>query len=154
MQDPQQFVLVGGESCQQAIQGDEASALAEDAMKAQPQGAAAFCGGRQAIFFQIGIEAPDQSADTLLGGAVLVGEGIELVDQPFGMHPTQRMQATNVELAGIVAQHDRVAQEFMRVDAAPNAVLANFGPPPSFNLRLPRHDRGALHGLESQSGIV
>ena len=34
------------------------------------------------------------------------------------------------------------------------AVLANFGPPPSFNLRLPRHDRGALHGLESQSGIV
>ena len=66
LQDPQQFVLVGRESCQQAIQGDEAGALAEDAIKAQPQGAAAFCGGRQAICFQIGIEAPDQSADTLL----------------------------------------------------------------------------------------
>ena len=89
LQDPQQFVLVGREFCQQAIQGDEAGALVEDAIKAQPQGAAAFCGGCQAICFQIGIEAPDQSADTLLGGAVLVGEGIELVDQPFGMDPTQ-----------------------------------------------------------------
>jgi hypothetical protein len=57
---------------------------------------------------------------------VLVGEGIELVDQPFRMHPTQRVQA-NVELAGIVAQHDRVTQEFMRVNAAPNRTFGGDG---------------------------
>jgi hypothetical protein len=33
------------------------------------------------------------------------------------MYPTQRVQA-NVELAGIVAQHDRIAQELMRANAA------------------------------------
>ena len=34
------------------------------------------------------------------------------------------------------------------------AVMANFGPPPSFNLRSPRHDWGAMNGLESQSGFI
>jgi integrase len=33
-------------------------------------------------------------------------------------------------------------------------VLANFGPPPARNLGSPRLDRGAVCGLESQSGIV
>jgi hypothetical protein len=66
LQDPQQLVFVGIESCQQAIQGDEAGASAKEAIEAKSQGAAAFCGGRNAIYFQIDIEAPDQSADMLL----------------------------------------------------------------------------------------
>ena len=38
--------------------------------------------------------------------------------QPFGMHPAQRVPSDG-ELPGIVAQHHGVAQEAVRVDAAP-----------------------------------
>ena len=54
------------------------------------------------------IEPPDQAAQPLLRGAVLVGEGVELVDQPLGMDPAQGM-AADIELAGIVADDDGIA---------------------------------------------
>ena len=49
---------------------------------------------------------------------MLVGEGVELVDQPLGMDPAQGV-AADLELAGIVADDHRVAEQAVRLDAAP-----------------------------------
>ena len=56
----------------------------------------------------------------LLGGTLLVGEGLELVHQPLGMDPAQRVLA-DVELPGIVADDDRLAQEAVRLTAPHSA---------------------------------
>ena len=53
---------------------------------------------------------------------MLVGEGVQLMHQPFRMHPAQRMMA-DVELSGIIAQHHGVAEEFVRLNAAPQSAL-------------------------------
>jgi hypothetical protein len=42
-----------------------------------------------AIGFKIAIEPPDQSADMVLGDALLIREGIELVDKTLGMRLIQ-----------------------------------------------------------------
>ena len=53
---------------------------------------------------------------------MLLGEGVQFVHQPFRVDPAQRVP-TDVELPGIVAQHHGIAQEFVRVDAAPDRSL-------------------------------
>ena len=53
---------------------------------------------------------------------MLVGEGVQLMHQPFRMHPAQRVLA-DVELPGVIAQHHGVAQEFVRLNAAPQCAL-------------------------------
>ena len=83
----QQFGLVGIKPCQQAVEGDEPGLAREDAVEACPQGGFALPGGMLAIGFKIAIEPPDQSADMVLGDALLIREGIELVDETLGMHP-------------------------------------------------------------------
>jgi len=60
-----------------------------------------------------------------VGGTVQIREGVQLVHQPFGMHPAQRV-AAHGELPGIVAQYHGIAQEVVRVDAAPNGPLLTF----------------------------
>ena len=47
-----------------------------------------------------------------------VGERIQLVHQPFRVDPAQRMPP-DVELTGVIAQHDAIAEELVRLDAAP-----------------------------------
>lgn len=47
-----------------------------------------------------------------------VGEGVELVNQPLGMDPAQTV-ATDIELAGIVANDHGLLEEAMGLDAAP-----------------------------------
>ena len=69
-----------------------------------------------------GVEVPDQAANPRLGGAMLVGERFQLVHQPFRVDPAQRVPA-DVELPGIVTQHDGIAQEFVRLNAAPQRAL-------------------------------
>ena len=81
----QQFGLVGIKPCQQAVEGDEPGLAREDAVEACPQGGFALPGGMLAIGFKIAIEPPDQSADMVLGDALLIREGIELVDETLGM---------------------------------------------------------------------
>jgi len=66
----------------------------------------------------IGVKIPDPGAHTLLRGTLQVGAGIQLVDQPFGVHSAQRM-APHLELPGIIAQYNGIAQEVVRVTAAP-----------------------------------
>ena len=49
---------------------------------------------------------------------VLVGEGIELMDQPLGMNPAQAVGA-DLELPGIVAHDHGAGEQAMGLDAAP-----------------------------------
>jgi hypothetical protein len=66
----------------QAIERDEASAATEEAIEPGAHLASPPCGRRRTAGFQIGVEPPEQRADTLLRGAVQIGEGVELMDQP------------------------------------------------------------------------
>ena len=54
----------------------------------------------------------------LLSGALVVGERVELVDEPLCVDPTQRVQ-TDRELAGVIADNHGVAEKVMRLNAAP-----------------------------------
>ena len=95
------------EARQLAIECDEAGATAEDAIEPRLRGEAAVFLGAGAVCLESGVEVPDQLAHTLLGGAVVVGERIQLVHQPFSMHPAQRVAADG-ELPGIITQHDGI----------------------------------------------
>jgi hypothetical protein len=55
------------------------------------------------------VELPDQLAHMLLGGTAVIGEGVQHVYLPFGMHPAERMAAHD-ELPGIIAQHRAIAR--------------------------------------------
>ena len=102
IEDNQQFGLVGVQPLEQAVEGNKAGCALEDPIEARPQGGLAPWRRILAVSFQIGIEPPDQRPDALLGGAVAVGEGVELVDQALGVDPAQSVPA-DVELAGAVA---------------------------------------------------
>jgi len=77
------------EPFEQTVEGDEAGAAGEDAVEPRPQRGLALLGRSLAIALEIAVERPDQSTDTSLGCAVLVGEGVELVNQTLGMDPAQ-----------------------------------------------------------------
>src|SRR5215831_20043003 len=98
----QQFWLIGVEPREQAIECDEAGVSLEDAVEPRPQSGLALFGGGATIDLEITVEVPDQLADGGLGGAVVVGEGVELVNQALGMNPAQAVMA-DVELTGVVA---------------------------------------------------
>ena len=104
---------------EQAIESNETGAAAEDAIEPRPQREAAAFLRVGSIRLEIGVEVLDQSADTLLGGSVVIGEGVQLVHQPFGMRPAQRV-AAHGELPSTVAQHHGIAEEVVRMDAAPD----------------------------------
>src|SRR5271163_614094 len=82
------------------------------------KGGLALRGGRATIGLEIAVELPDRCAHGVLGGAVLVREGVELVNQALGMNPAQAVLA-NIELPGIVADDYTVAQKAVGLDAAP-----------------------------------
>ena len=75
-------------------------------------------GGVGAIRLEIIVEAPDQRAHALLERRVDTGAGVQLVDQPFRMHPAERV-AADVELASVIAEDHHLTQQPMRLDAAP-----------------------------------
>ena len=94
----------------------------EDAVEPRAQCGLALLVRVAAIGLEVAVEPPDQLAHGGLGGAVLVGEGVELVDQALGMDPTQAVLA-DVELAGVVADDHGVGEEAVRLDAAPQRRL-------------------------------
>jgi hypothetical protein len=75
----------GVEAGEQAVEGNETGAALEDAMEAGAQGGPALRRGIGLIHFEVTVEAPDQVAEALLGGALRVGEGVELMDEALGM---------------------------------------------------------------------
>src|SRR3954451_16251176 len=97
---------------QQPVQDDEAGATAEDAVEPGAQDQPALRAGRGPVGLEIGIEVPNQAAHASLGAMLCCGRGLELVHQPFGVDPTQRMLADR-ELSGVVAQNDGIAQEIV-----------------------------------------
>ena len=103
---------------QQAVQRGEARLAQKDAVEPSPQCDATAPAGLEPIGFEGCVEPPDQPAYQLLGGAVPGGEGVQLVHQPFRMHPAQRV-LTDVELSRAIAQYHRILQEAVRVNGAP-----------------------------------
>jgi hypothetical protein len=69
------------QALEQAVEHDEAGAAAEDAIEAGAQFSPATPTGLSSVRLQIGVVPPDQVADARLGGPLLVGEGVELVDE-------------------------------------------------------------------------
>jgi hypothetical protein len=67
----------------------------------------ALFGWCETIGLEIAVEAPNQAADVALGFAVLIGEGIKLVNEPFGMDPTKPV-LTDVELAGVITDDNGI----------------------------------------------
>ena len=77
----------------QTVEGDESGLAREDAVEARPQGSLALPARVLAIDFEVAIERPDKLTNAGLGLALLVGEGVELVNETFGMNPAQAMLA-------------------------------------------------------------
>ena len=122
LQHHQQFGLVGVKPHQQAIEGDEAGLLHEAAIEPRLQRCLAFRGGSETIGLEVGVEIPDLAADGSLSSAALVGEGVELVNEAFGVHPAQTVLA-DIELAGVVADDDGLGKQAVRLDAAPQSAF-------------------------------
>ena len=78
--------------------------------------------GILAIDFEVAIERPDKLTNAGLGLALLVGEGVELVNETFGMNPAQAMLA-DIELTSIVTDDHRAGQKAMPLDATPQGSL-------------------------------
>ena len=122
--EPLVFSGVSGRSSTVSNSALLAFSRASRRSKSRPQcEAAAFLrvGG---VRLESGAEVPNLLAHPLLGGAIVVGEGVQFVHKPFGVHPAERM-AAHGELpgpafagAGSAAQHHGIAQEVVRVDAA------------------------------------
>jgi hypothetical protein len=103
---------------QQAVEGREPGPPAEDAVEPRPQRVPAPPVGLTPVGLEVGVEPPDQGAHQLLGRVLPLGEGVELVDQAFGVHPAQGVPVEG-ELAGVVGQDHRAGQEPVRLDTAP-----------------------------------
>ena len=90
LQHPQQLGLVGVQPLRAAGRAWRsrcgAGRCGRSAPAARPSATPA---GLAPVGLQVGVEPPDQGAHALLGGVLPVGEGVELVDQPLGMHPAQ-----------------------------------------------------------------
>jgi len=114
----QQLGLVGVQPRHQTIERDEVGAAAKDAIKADAHLTASPSGRHSAVGFEVSVEPPNQRPEALLRGAVQVREGIQLMHQSLGVHPTQSMP-TNRELTGVITDDDGIAQEPVSVDAAP-----------------------------------
>jgi len=83
----QQLLLVGVQTREQPVEGREPGAATEDAVEPGAELAFPSPAGIALVDLEIGVEPPDQGAQALLGGVLLVGEGVELVDQTLGMDP-------------------------------------------------------------------
>jgi len=121
---------VAMEALEQAVERRVAGAAAlEDAVEAGAQDLGLFGARRALVVFQATIEPPDHPLGDLDGVALLVVDGDELVDEPFGVNPAQRVFADadpRVEPgeAGVVGDDDRVLQQALMMDRAPQRRLA------------------------------
>jgi hypothetical protein len=149
----QQFGLVGVQPLQQAIQTDEAGVATEDVVEPRAELVAPPWCRRGAVVLQIGVKLPNQRADLLLCGTLLVGEGVEFVHQPLGVYPTECV-LTDGKLSGVVTDNHPLTQKVMRLDAAPQRPLGGDlhrvgcyrqrGDPKLLQMRLPGRRIGKL----------
>jgi hypothetical protein len=119
---PEQFFFVGVEASEQAVEGGKAGPALEDLVEALLHlafSARIWCG---TVGLEVGVERPNEGANIVLGFAGDGGEGFEFVNQPFGMHPAQRVRA-DIELSGIVGQDDGILDEAVVHDGAPHGAF-------------------------------
>ena len=107
---------------QQPIQGDEAGFTGEERIEAARQLPAEPFAWLSAIGFQSGVERPESGLYAFLFPPLVIGEGIQLVDQPLGVNPAQGMPA-DIELTGVVAEDHGVGQQSVRLDGAPQSAF-------------------------------
>ena len=74
--------------------------------------------GGKLVFLQGAIEPPDHPLGDLDGVALLVVGGDQLMDEPFGVDPAQRVRA-DAKLARVVGNNHGVRQQSLMVDRAP-----------------------------------
>ena len=110
------------QSRQQAVQRGEAGAAAEDTVKPSTHSERPAPTGFDPVNPEVGVEFPDQATNPLLGGTLLISERVRLMHLPFRVNPAQRM-LSDLELPGVITQHDGIAQQLVRLDAAHNASL-------------------------------
>ena len=111
-----------------------------------------------AIVLDVGVKPPDAVPYTFLGPALMVCEGIQLVNEPLAMDPAQGMIA-NPELACAIGDDDHAIEQAQRRDPAPQGSLAGdphrvgtdfkFGKPKLFKMRHPGIPAGKEAGLTS-----
>src|SRR6266851_4689603 len=140
------------EPCEQTVEGDEPGLAREDAVEPCPQGGLAPADGMLAIGFEIAIEPPDQCTNFALRLTLLVGEGVELVDEALGMDPAQAVLA-DIELTGVVTGpreggDDGVGQKVMGFDAAPQGAFG--GDRDRIGVRPPPSRGQALEGRDAE----
>jgi hypothetical protein len=81
----QQLGLFRVQPCEQTVERDEPSLKGEDAIEPCSQDGLASLTWTTAVSLKSAIVLPDQVADAALGLAVLVVEGVKLVNQALGM---------------------------------------------------------------------
>src|SRR5271169_4557132 len=129
----------------EAVEGDEAGFAGEDAIELCHKDGLALRGGRATVGLEIAVELPDRRAHGGLGGAVLVREGVELVNQALGMNPAQAVLA-NIELPGIVTDDYAVAQKagaWTLPHSAPSVAIST-GSGLTFKAAMPSFSRCAV----------
>jgi hypothetical protein len=87
----EQLRLIGVKPREQTVEGDEAGFAGEDAIELGFQNSLALRGRRATAGLELAVELPDGGTHGGLVGAVLVREGVELVNQAPGMNPAQAM---------------------------------------------------------------
>jgi len=118
IQHAQEFSLVGVQPGKQAIKGGKTGLSFENAVEAGFECCFAPEIGSKAICLEIGVKPPDQGADPFLGPPRRIGKGVELMNEPFGMNPAERV-FPDIELPGIVGQDDRAVEEAVGHDGSP-----------------------------------
>jgi hypothetical protein len=98
IQHHQQLRLVGMKPRQQAIQCGEAGAAEEYTVEPSAQRGGPAPAGLEPVSLEVAVIIPDQTANFLLRGTMLIGEGVQLVYRPVRVNPAQRVPA-DLELA-------------------------------------------------------
>jgi hypothetical protein len=82
----EQLGLLFVQPFEQAVERDEARLEREDAVDPRQQDGLASLGRMAVVGFQSAVVFSNQITDLALGRAVFVGKGIELVNEPRGVH--------------------------------------------------------------------
>jgi hypothetical protein len=97
---------------EQAVEGGEPGLAREDAVELRLQRSLDLRGGSATPNLEIGVELPDQIADGRLSGAVLVGEGIELVNQLVALWSAVSSTVNDLATPAITNYFTHVSTQF------------------------------------------
>src|SRR5271165_2923811 len=123
LEHAQEFALSGEQAFEDAVEGGVAGSSLEDALEPGAQFGGSLRIGRRLVVLQLAIEPPDHPSRDLDSVALSVVGGEEVVDEPLGGHPAQRMLA-DTELPGAVGDDDGPADETLLFDRPPHRRFA------------------------------